>query len=240
MKKYILIGTLREQTGRKVKNLRLKGILPANVYGKGFESLTIGVDTAAFKTVYAQAGETGVIQLSIDGVERPVLIHNIQRDPVSSEIIHVEFYQVNLKQKVKTNVPIVLVGESPIVLSKTAVLLTLLSEVEVEALPTDLPEKIEVDTSVLTELSQEVLVSDLVVPSGVTILTDASVGVVKATAIVSKEAQEQEAEEAEKAAAAEAAAAAGVTSTESTGESTKEDGAGKPSATPTQEEKKTA
>lgn len=238
MKKYILIGTLREQTGRKVKNLRLKGTLPANVYGKGLESLTISVDTAIFKTVYAQAGETGVIMLSIDGVEKPVLIHNIQRDPVSSEIIHVEFYQVNLKQKVKTNVPIVLVGESPIVLSKTAVLLTLLSEVEVEALPTDLPEKIEVDTSVLTELSQEVLVSDLVVPSGVTILTDASVGIVKATAIVSKEAQEQEAEEAEKAAAAEAAA--GVASTESTGESTKEDVTGKTSATATQEEKKTA
>jgi len=210
MKKYTLTGILREQKGRKVKNLRSKGTLPATVYGKGLESISITVDTAAFKAVFARAGETGVVELDIDKNLKPVLIHNIQIDPVTSQVLHVEFYQVDLKQKVKTNVPIVFVGEAPIVLSKTAVLLTLLSEVEVEALPTDLPEKIEVDVSVLTDLNQEVLVSDLSVLPGVVIVTDSSVGVVKATAIVSKEAQEQEKEEAAKAAelaAAEASAA---------------------------------
>ena len=216
MKKYTLDGNLREQTGRKVKNLRMRGALPANVYGKGLQSQSIEVDTAKFKAVFAHAGETGVVELTIDGHVKPVLIHNIQRDPVSSEILHVEFYQVDLKQKVKTNVPIVFVGEAPIVLSKTAVLLTLLSEVEVEALPNDLPEKIEVDISVLTDLDQEVQVADLQVPEGVTIVTDASVGVVKATAIVSKEAQEQEAEEAAK--AAEAAVVEGASATENAGD----------------------
>ena len=143
MKKYTLNAKLRELTGRKVKNLRHKGTLPASVYGNGLESLSIEVDTAAFKGVFAHAGETGVVELNVDGSPKPVLIHNIQIDPVSSEILHVEFYHVDLKQKVKTNVPIVLVGEAPIVLSKTSVLLTLLLEVEVEALPTDLPEKLK-------------------------------------------------------------------------------------------------
>lgn len=206
MKKYTLTGTLREKRGRKVKNLRLKGTLPATVYGKGLDSISIAIDAAAFKTVFAAAGETGVIELEIDKSFKPVLIHNIQIDPVTSQVLHVEFYQVDLKQKVKTNVPIVLVGEAPIVLSKTAVLLTLLSQVEVEALPTDLPEKIEVDVSVLTDIDQELLVSNLKVLPGVVIVTDASVGVVKAAAIVSKEAQEQEAEEAAKAAQLQATA----------------------------------
>lgn len=233
MKKYTLIGSLRAQTGRKVKNLRQKGTLPANVYGKGLESLSLEVDALAFKEIFAHAGETGVIELAVDSKVKPVLIHNIQRDPVSSDILHVEFYQVDLKQKVKTNVPLIFVGEAPIVVSKTAVLLTLLSEVEVEALPAELPEKIEVDVSVLTDLNQEVLVSDLVIPEGVVILTDASVGIVKATAIVSKEAQEEEALEAEKAAAASQEA----TPTEGTGE-VKDGEKEKASTTTAPEEKK--
>lgn len=202
MKKYTLSAKMREQTGRKVKNLRHAGTLPASVYGNGLKSLSIEVDTASFKSVFSHAGETGVVELSVDGVVKPVLIHNIQVDPVSSEILHVEFYQVNLKEKVKTKVPVVLIGEAPIVLSKTGVLLTLLLEVEVEALPNDLPEKIEVDTSILNSLDQEILVSDLTIPSGVTILTEPGVGVVKATAIVSKEAEEEAAEDAQKAAEA--------------------------------------
>ena len=235
MKKYTLIGKIRADTGRKVKNLRLKGTLPANVYGKGLESLSLEVDALAFKAIFAHAGETGVIELTVDSTVKPVLIHNIQRDPVSADILHVEFYQVDLKQKVKTNVPLIFVGEAPTVVSKTAVLLTLLSEVEVEALPAELPEKIEVDVSVLTDLNQEVLVSDLVIPVGVSILTDISVGIVKATAIVSKEAQE-EALEAEKAAAA-AAASEGVTPTEGTGEA-KDGEKEKAPTTPPSEEKK--
>lgn len=205
MKKYTLDASIRSQSGRKVKNLRLKGTLPATVYGKGLSSLSIEIDAAVFKSLYAHAGETSVVSLHIDDAIKPVLIHNVQVDPVSSAIQHVEFYQVDLTQKVKTNVPIVFVGEAPIVLSKTAVLLSLLTEVEVEALPNDLPEKIEVDVSILTELNQEILVSDLSVPDGVTMLTDVSVGVVKATEIVSKEAQEQEAQEQAKAQEAEAA-----------------------------------
>ena len=105
MKKYTLTGILREQKGRKVKNLRSKGTLPATVYGKGLESISISVDAAAFKSVFAHAGETGVVELEIDKNLKPVLIHNIQIDPVTSQILHVEFYQVDLKQKSKNERP---------------------------------------------------------------------------------------------------------------------------------------
>jgi large subunit ribosomal protein L25 len=143
----------------------------------------------------------------------PVLIHNVQIDPVDESILHVEFYQVDLKEKVKTKVPLVVVGESPAVAERKGVILSLLTEIDVEALPTDLPEKIEVDVSKLTEVDQEIKVSELQVPAAVTVLSDAVLGVVKVGALVSKEAEAQAAAEAEaqaaSAAAAETAAPAG-------------------------------
>jgi len=143
---------------------------------------------------------------------KPVLVHHVQRDPVRNTILHVEFHQVDLKEKVHANVPLSLVGEALAVTQKVGVLLSLLSEIEVEALPTDLPEKIEVDVAALAEVGQELKVSDLHVPSGVTVLSDATISVVKVGELVSKEAEEQAA--AEVAAAEEAAAPAeGETST---------------------------
>ena len=171
MKKYTLAATKRELVGRKVKNLRAKGEIPATVYGKDVKSTSIAVSKDAFMKVYAQAGETGLVELSVAGDVRPVLIHTVQKDAVKGELLHVEFYQVNLKQKVKTNVPLEFTGDAPAVVGKVGVLLTLIDEVEVEALPTDLPEKIMVDVSRLAEVNQEVKVSGITVPSGVTILT---------------------------------------------------------------------
>lgn len=213
MKKYTLNGQARDLVGRKVKNLRMKGVMPATVYGKKMASQTISVAASDFTKVHAAAGETGLIELTVGGSVSPVLIHNVQRNAINGDVLHVEFYHVDLKEKVHTKVPLVHAGESPVVNEKKGVILTLLSEVEVEALPTDLPEKIEVDVSTLTEVDQELKVSDLKVPAGVTLLTDATVGVVKVGALVSREAEEQAAAEAvaattEAAEGAEAAAGA--------------------------------
>ncbi len=210
MKKYTLKATKREDVGRKVKKLRLEGKLPATVYGKKLTSENLIVSTVEFTKVFSTAGETGLIELEIDGKVKPVLIHHVQKDPVKEALLHVEFHQVDLKEKVHASVPLVLVGESPVVAQKAGVVLNLLSDVEVEALPTDLPEKIEVDVTILNEVGQELKVSDLRFPQGVTVVTEGTVGVVKVGALVSKAAEEQAAQEAAAASTATEEAGAAV------------------------------
>lgn len=207
MKKYTLTAKLRDTKKQNVKKLRREGFVPGTVYGKTVKSESVVVGSKDFTSVYAEARETGLVELSLEGGVRPVLIHHVQKDPVEESILHVEFHQVDLKEKVKTSVPLVFVGESPAVAQKLGVLLTVLSEVEVEALPTELPEKIEVDVTRLEAVDRELKVSDLIVPSGVTLLTDAGLVVAKVGALVSKEAEAQAAAEAAAAAEAQASAA---------------------------------
>ena len=191
MKQHTIQGKKRNLIGRKVKQLRAQGNIPGTVYGKKESSMSVMVATSDFQRVFKEAGETGLVELVVDGLTHPVLIHNVQRDPVSNAVLHIEFYQVDLKEKVKTKVPLFVVGESPAVSERKGVILSLLTEIEVEALPTDLPEKIDVDVSGLTDIDWEVKVSQLHAPSGVSILTDQTVGVVKVAALVSKEAEAQ-------------------------------------------------
>lgn len=195
MKRHTLTATKREVTGRKVKKLRRAGQIPATVYGRNMKSTSVAVASDAFAKTYEQAGETGLVELSIDGKVHPTLIHAVQRDPVTDAILHVEFYQVNLKEKVRTHVPLVLSGEAPAVAEKKGVLLTILDEVEVEALPTDLVDKIEVPVSGLSEVGQEVTVRDLAIPAGITILSDLALTVAKIGPLVTREAEKEAAEE---------------------------------------------
>src|SRR3989338_5941210 len=98
MTKITLNASSRKQTGRKVKALRAKGILPANIYGKKLKSTSIQVDAKEFNTVYDKAGETSIVELLLSSKSRPALIHNVQLDPVTGNFLHVDFYQVNLKE----------------------------------------------------------------------------------------------------------------------------------------------
>lgn len=211
MKKYALKAEVRDIVGRKVKQLRALGRIPATVYGKNVKSVSVAVQADAFEKVYQEAGETGLVELSVGSNTRPVLVHTLQRDPVSNHLLHIEFHQVDLKEKVHAKVPLELVGDAPAVVGKVGVLLTLIDEVEVEALPTDLPEKLIVDVTKLAEVNQEVKVGELTVPSGVTILTDKDQFVVRVGALISKEAEAEAAAEAAAAAAAAAEAAAATT-----------------------------
>jgi large subunit ribosomal protein L25 len=207
MKKHSLTAATRTELGRKVKHLRKSGKLPATVYGKGVKSASVTLAADVFTKVYAETGETGLIELQVDKELRPVLVHNVQKDPVTNTILHIEFHQVDLKEKVHAKVPVEIVGEAPAVAQKLGVLLTVLNDIEVEALPTELPEKIEVDVTALTEVDQEVKVVDIKVGSAITVLTDGELTVVKVGPLVTKEAEAQAA--AEEAAAAEAAVVAG-------------------------------
>ena len=154
----------RQIVGRKVKVLRREGWLPASVYGKKVKSIPVQVSAKDFAKVFAETGETGIIKLKVEkGESRPVLSTNPQKDPVTDNIIHVDFHQVDLKEKVTVAVPIEVEGESPAVKEKGAVLVTVIDEVKVEALPQDLPEKFVVDISGLKEFNESILVKDLTV-----------------------------------------------------------------------------
>lgn len=179
MKTHILEAKKRELTGRKVKKLRQKGVLPATVYGKGQEAISVEIQTEAFIHTFKQTGQTGLINLTIQQNTHPVLVKQVAIHPVSGIPLHVEFHQVNLKEKIRANVPIIFSGESQAVKEKIGTLLELIDEVEVEALPTNLPENIEVDISGLLQVDDHISVKDLVVPENVTIVTEQDIMVVK-------------------------------------------------------------
>lgn len=173
---YKLKAQKRTIVGRKVKKLRGEGVLPANVYGKKVKSQAVRLDLKDFLPVYQEAGETGLVELTLKGETkaRPVLIHNVHLDPVTDQPLHADFYQVSLKEKVTTEIPVELVGESPAVKEKVGILVQQLSEIEVEALPTELPEKFTVDIGQLKKVDDAITVGDLKAPQGVEILVDKS------------------------------------------------------------------
>lgn len=154
----------RTLTGRKVKNLRRQNLLPANIYGKDVKSLAVELPEKEFTAVFKTAGETKIVELSVDkeAKSRSVLIANVQRHPVSDVFLHVDFRQVDLTKKVVVAVPLELTGEAPAVI-KGGVLVKLINELEVEALPNDLPDKISVDISHLEEIGQSISLQEVII-----------------------------------------------------------------------------
>lgn len=159
--KNVLNAKKRTVTGKKVKLLRLAHILPGHIYGNT-EPINVEFDEKAFNTLFNIAGETSVLHVHVEGEKdvRPVLVADYTVDPVRGQIIHVDLRQVNLNVKVKANVQIELEGESPAV-KEGGVLISLINEVEVEALPNDLPEKFVLNASSLLKIGDELKVSDL-------------------------------------------------------------------------------
>ena len=161
MDKLTLNVEKRDLTGRKVKKLRKEGIVPANIFGKKVKSVSVQADAKTFEKIFINAGETQLVELTLDKEKKPVLVHHVQRDPVTDQLLHIDFLQVDLTQKVTANVPVELVNESPAEKQGIGTAVQQINEIEVEALPADLPEKFEVDLSELAEVDQMVLVKDL-------------------------------------------------------------------------------
>lgn len=205
MKHPQLKAEKRTVLGKKVKQLRREGILPANVYGKGLKSTAVQVALSDFDKVYKEAGETTVINLEFDGKTKPVLVKSMHMDFETHTPLHVDFYQVNLKVKVKAIVPIVLVGEAKAVTDKVGLLLQSLSEVEVEALPDKLPDNLEVTVESLAEIGDQVTVADLQVNEDVTVLTDPAQTIAKVNELVVEEPEPEEPAEGEEGEASETA-----------------------------------
>lgn len=174
MNKFVLKAEKRILLGSKVKKLRRQGVVPANVFGHTVKSQAIQVSAVEFARVYKNAGETSLIWLKIEGEdkERPTLIKALTNDPISGRKMHIDFHQVNLKEKVTANVPVEVIGESQMVKDGLAVLDINIHEIEVEALPTDIPESIIFDISNLKEIGDHLKVSGIKVATEVTVLTD--------------------------------------------------------------------
>ena len=152
----------RELLGKKVKHLRASGKLPASVYGHEFESLSIQLDQKTVEKIFGEVGESGLVDLVIgEDKALPILFKNPQYHPIEGKLIHVDLHKVNLKEKITTMIPVVLVGESSAVKAGN-VMIQVANEVEIEALPTELPEKFEIDISKLENVDQMITVADLV------------------------------------------------------------------------------
>lgn len=226
----------RTLLGKKVKKLRRDGKIPAHVFGKGVETEHVSVDGKTFLKTFKEAGETGLIDLRIGAEKvRPVLVRDVSHDPITGDLIHVDFYQVNLTEKVKVPVPLVLIGEDPeLVKLGEAIVLQTLNEIEVEALPTNLVEKIEVDITSLKSIDDAITLAQLNYDrEKLTILADQEEVVVKLAPAVSAEMEaileEQAAEAAE--AQAEAAVEEGAEEAPAEGGETPAEGGGEATET---------
>ena len=168
-----LNASIRQLTGKRARRLRRDGKLPAVVYGHGGEPTSLTLDKLEFQKVFVKSGRTHLVDLVVDsGRTEKVLVREIQTHPRSIGPIHVDFYQVNLEEKIRVEVPVHLSGESAAVKRGDADILQPVHELEVECLPTDIPEAFEVDITPLAEIDDEFRVSELALPKGVTVLAD--------------------------------------------------------------------
>jgi large subunit ribosomal protein L25 len=195
MERVELRAQSRSLVGKQVKRMRTQGCVPAVVYGPDMDSKPILAEERTLSLVLRQAGSTALIDLSVDKGTEPyvVLAREIQRDILTGRLLHVDFYQVRLTEKVKTTPRLQFVGEPHLVKIGEAVMIHSMNQIEVECLPTDLIDSIEVDVSGLESWDDNITVRDLPVPDAVTMLADPSevvVSLVPTSAALSEEEEE--------------------------------------------------
>jgi len=178
--------------GKKTRFLRRQGITPAHLYGHDITSMALQCDTDALQDLVAHAGRTRLVNLEVDSEKpRTVFIREIQRDTISRELLHVDFYQVKRTEKIAVDVPIVIVGEAPAMKFKGRMIVHGINSLSVECLPTDVPPQIEVDITQLEEVEQAINVKDIVLDSGITVHEDPEQLVVKVSEVAVKEEVEE-------------------------------------------------
>jgi large subunit ribosomal protein L25 len=169
METTVLKAEKRDKKGRAV---RPEGLIPAVVYGKGKENESLSVEAGNFERVLKSAGTSSIIDLEVAGDTKKALIQEVVTHPVTSKILHIDFYEVSMKEKITTSVPLKIVGESAAVIDKNGSLMTNKNEIEIECLPADLPHEIEVDISVLDDFDKAIHVSDLKISDKIEIKDD--------------------------------------------------------------------
>jgi len=172
-----------------VKQLRSQGLTPANIFGKKIDSLNNSVDSKTFIKFASSVGESTLVYLQLDSEKdtRPVLIREIVRHPVTGQVLHVTFNQVNLKEKVSAPVPVELIGEPVAEKEKLGIMVQQLDELEIRALPTDMPEHVQIDVTGLAEVGAHIKVSDLKLDSKLEVETDPDTTIVQIEALAKEE-----------------------------------------------------
>ncbi len=181
MDNLTLLTTNRSLLGKKTRFLRRQGITPTHLFGHNVSSLALQCDTAKLQRIIAQAGRTKPINLEIEGDKRPrtVFIREIQRDELTRQLLHIDFYQVKKTEKIKVDVPIVFVGEAPAMKTKGCNLTHGVTSLSIECLPGVVPPQIEVDLSRLERAEQAIYVRDIILSPDITVITEPDQLVVK-------------------------------------------------------------
>ena len=174
----------RDILGKRVRFLRRQEITPVHLFGHGLKSLALQCDTAKLERSLTLVGESRLISLKVNDEKkaRPVLVREVQRNPLTGKLLHVDFYQVKMQEKVEVEIPIVLVGEAPALDTKGNTLIQELTTLTVECLPAKIPGNLELNIDSLTEPGRAIRVKDIAVDSDITVLTDPEQVVVTVTA----------------------------------------------------------
>ncbi len=168
----LLTAQPRDLIGKKVKQLRRSGMIPAVVYGSQLpKPLALKIEEKVLLSVVAKAGRNRLIRLGLDGEQRMVLTRDVQRNPITGRLVHVDFQEVSMTERITSQVPLVLVGVSPAVARGEGLLIHGIDVVEIRALPLDLPSSIEADVTGLVALNQAIMVGELKVSDKIEILT---------------------------------------------------------------------
>jgi large subunit ribosomal protein L25 len=181
MEKVVLNATKRDVIGKQVKALRREGKLPAVIYGRHTEPVNINLDAHSASLALGKLTSSSLVTINVDGTEYPTLVREKQRDYIKNRLLHVDFLAVSMTELLRTNVNVRFFGISPAVKDYNAVLVKNLEQLEVECLPTDLPEAIEVDISALKRPGEGIRVRDVQVSDNIRILNDSDTMVAVAT-----------------------------------------------------------
>ena len=197
MERVELTAESRALVGKRVKHLRAAGMVPAVMYGHGFDPVSLQIDRVVLTRFLSQVGGSQLINIRVADRDQTemALIRDVQRDVLTGTPIHVDFYRVQMTERLTTEIPLELVGESPVVEAKEGILLQGLSSIEVECLPGDLVDAIRVDISGLVEVDMGISVADLTVPDAIDVLTDPEEMVVRVVYLEEEEEEEEEIEE---------------------------------------------
>ncbi|MDP2965688.1 MAG: 50S ribosomal protein L25 [Pelolinea sp.] len=193
MEKIVLEAQVRNQTGKKVKFLRKEGLIPAVIYGREIETLPISLKKRETTLLFNKISSSTILTINVDGKEHATLVREVQRDYIKNELLHIDIQAISVKEKLRTHVSLTLVGKAPVLENFDALIVSGIDQIEVECLPQDLVDTIEVDVSSLAEIGSAIYVKDLPKLANVEILTDLEELVAVANAV--KEEVEPVAEE---------------------------------------------
>ena len=186
-----LSAKLRKETGKKVNAFREAGRIPAVIYGHKVKNTLLDLDYREFQNVFKETGENSLIELNIEGdkEKRPVLVHDLQRDPISDKFIHIDFFQTSLTEEVEVEIPLVFEGTSLAVKDLGGTLVKSISELKIKSLPQNIPHQIVVSIDGLNTFEDHILVKDLPIPKDVKVMAKPDEIVVSVSAPTNIEAE---------------------------------------------------